>query len=481
MADATVQSLDPARSQTPLDRRLYFAVWRWHFYAGLYVIPFIAMLALTGLVMLWFTAVAPEYGEFQRVAPRGQALAPSALAEAAISAHPGSTLSKFITPWDAETPAIARVGEGERFWMVAVDPYTGNVLRDRVEGDTWNDLAKTIHGSLLIGNLGDWLIEIAAGFGIILIVTGLYLWWPRRGERLAAMLVPDFGARGRAWWKSLHQVTGFWFSLALVFFLVSGLAWTGVWGTKLVQAWSTFPAEKWDAVPLSTEVRHKHMNHGAETGVPWTLEQTPMPMSGSMAGMPGMEGMTADSGVAPDAPAGLDKAVALGRSLGFTGRFQVALPQSATGVYTLSQDSNSYDSTSPTADRTVHVDQYTGNVLADVRFRDYGLAGKAMAVGIGLHEGTLGWWNVALNAAYLLAVLFLVVSGVVMWWQRRPRDAARLGAPPVPSATPAARGALVLMLVLSLAFPLTAAVLFAVLLLDVLVIQRIRPLARALS
>ena len=27
--------------------------WRWHFYAGLYVIPFMLMLSLTGLVMLF--------------------------------------------------------------------------------------------------------------------------------------------------------------------------------------------------------------------------------------------------------------------------------------------------------------------------------------------------------------------------------------------------------------------------------------------
>ena len=56
----------------------------------------------------------------------------------------------------------------------------------------------------------------------------------------------------------------------------------------------------------------------------------------------------------------------------------------------------SYDGASPTLDRTVHVDQYTGKVLADVRYADYGVAAKAMAVGIALHEGQLGWWNFAI-------------------------------------------------------------------------------------
>jgi len=33
--------------------RFYRAVWRWHFYAGLFVLPFIAWLALTGATYLY--------------------------------------------------------------------------------------------------------------------------------------------------------------------------------------------------------------------------------------------------------------------------------------------------------------------------------------------------------------------------------------------------------------------------------------------
>ena len=68
----------------------------------------------------------------------------------------------------------------------------------------------------------------------------------------------------------------------LVFFLVSGLSWANIWGGKFVQAWSTFPAEKWDNVPLS-DATHASMNHTPKEEVPWALEQTPMPESGSAA------------------------------------------------------------------------------------------------------------------------------------------------------------------------------------------------------
>ena len=456
-------------TQTP--NRLYFAVWRWHCYAGRCVIPFVLMLAVTGFFIMLFTTYLPEYGDRLTVEPQAEAMLPSAQAAAAIAAvEGGSGVSKYIAPLSATTPSLITVTGPETSVVVALDPYTGASLRQTEDGNTWNSYLTDIHGTLLIGDLGDRLVEIAAGLGLLLVVTGLYMWWPR-DVRLAVALWPNLAATGRAWWKSLHVTIGVWFSVLLVFFLVSGLAWAGIWGGKLVQAWSTFPAEKWDNVPLS-DATHAAMNHDATKGVPWVLEQTKMPESGSFAGQDVL-------------PAGtmidLDSMVVLARMIGFEGRFQLAFPGDEAGVYTLSQDSMSYDSTDPTADRTVHVDQFTGKVLADVRYADYGLAGKAMAVGIALHEGQLGLWNFALNSLYLLGIAFLSVSGVVMWIKRRPAKAMRLAAPPRPAEVPFAKGAILITLALALAFPLLGLTLLAVAALDVLVLSLLSPLKRVLS
>ncbi|MFC3182671.1 PepSY-associated TM helix domain-containing protein [Cypionkella sinensis] len=450
--------------------KLYFAVWRWHFYAGLYVIPFLIMLAVTGIVMVWFTAVAPEYGERMQLAPQATSLSVTQQEAAALAAYPAGKIGQYIAPYDAQTPAMLRVDLADGQRMIALNPYSGEVLRDSLNGDTWYAFANKIHGTLLIGDLGDRLVEIAASLGLLLVITGLYLVWPRNGARIGDLLVPNLRAKGRALWKSLHSVLGFWISIVLVFFLISGLSWAGIWGGKYVQAWSTFPAAKWDNVPLS-DAKHKDMNMTAEDTVPWALEQTPMPMSGSDAGVDGLPmGM----------PVTLENIVALGRAIGFQGRFQVAVPADEGGVWTLSQDSMSYDSPDPTADRTVHIDQYTGKILAQVGFADYALAGKAMAVGISLHEGQMGTWNIVANIAFCLIVIFVAVSGVVMWWKRRPAGALRLAAPPKPAGVPLG-GVALIALVLSVAFPMLGLTLLAVLLVDFLVLQNVPAMKRAFS
>jgi uncharacterized iron-regulated membrane protein len=451
---------------------LYFAAWRWHFYAGLYVVPFLMMLATTGFFMMLFTTFLPEYGDRLTVAPSGQTLTIGEQTAAALAAVPGATtVAEYTSPLSDTTPALIDVVSGEATVVLAVDPYTGKVLRQTAEGETWNAFLEKIHGTLLVGWVGDRLIEIAASLGILMLVTGLYLWWPRQGRGLSDLLIPQFSAKGRAFWKSLHQVTGFWISIVLVFFLISGLSWSGVWGEKFTQAWSTFPAEKWDNVPLSDET-HTSMNHDGEKSVPWTLEQTPMPESGSFAGQ---------SVLSEGTDVNFDTLYVLGRKIGLEGRFHMTAPTSPVGVWTLNQNSMSYDGSSPTIDRTVHVDQYTGKVLADVRFADYGVAGKAMAVGIALHEGQLGLVNFALNAGFCLAVLLVCASSVIMWWKRRPAGASRLAAPPVPQSVPLARGVVLIAVGLSMLFPMLGLTLLTVLAVDLAFLTAIPGLKRAVS
>lgn len=459
----------PAQAAAPASTsKLYLAAWRWHFYAGLYVIPFFAVLAVTGMAMAWIAYIDGRDGERIAVVPQAVAQAVSVQADAALSAIPGGTLKQYVAPRAADLAAIFRVDLDGKATMIAVDPYTATVLAEFPRRSGWYDFFDNVHSDLMLGVTGDRMLEIAASLGMVLIATGLYMWWPRNAGWRAA-LVPSVARGGRAMWRSLHGVLGFWISLFLVFFLVSGLSWAGVWGEKMVQAWSQFPAEKWDNVPLSDDT-HASMNHGPKE-VPWALEQTPMPASGSQAGAAGLPEGTEVS---------LDTMDKLARAIGFEGRYQMNVPAGETGVYTFSRDSMSTDSTDPMSDRTVHVDRYTGNILADVRYEDYSLAGKAMAVGIALHMGTMGLWSVLANTAVCLSVLFLCASSVVMWWKRR-AGGLRLSAPPLPRDMPLWQGATFVALLVSMAFPMAGLTLLVVMVVDMLVLSRIPALKRALS
>ncbi|MFS4583536.1 PepSY-associated TM helix domain-containing protein [Phaeobacter sp. C3_T13_0] len=448
-------------------QKLYFAAWRWHFYTGLFVIPFLTALAVTGLAMLWIAWIDGRDGEHTAVTLQEQGMPLSAQADAAQAVLPDGALKQYVAPRGPDLAALFRVDHNGDAIMVAVDPYTATVIQTFPRRSGWYDFADGLHSDLMLGVTGDRMLETAASLALVLIATGLYMWWPRKiGWRRALLPTPG---RGRSLWKSLHGVVGIWVSLLLVLFLVSGLSWAGIWGEKMVQAWNQFPAEKWDNVPLSDDT-HASMDH-TRREVPWALEQTPMPASGSEAGLSGVSGPVVN----------IDSVDTLARQIGFTGRYQLSIPRGDSGVWTLSRDSMSTDSTNPTSDRTVHVDRYTGKILADVRFVDYSWTGKAMAVGIALHMGTLGLWSVLANTLVCLSVLFLCGSAVVLWWKRRPTSAGRLAAPPMPKELPIWQGAMLVGLAVSMAFPMAGLALLCVMCIDGLVLSRLPNLRKRLT
>src|SRR3546814_12581442 len=70
-------------------------------------------------------------------------------------------------------------------------------------------VVQRIHGSLLMGVGGGILVELAASWAMVLILTGLYLWWPR-GRGLAGVVWPRLSLGGRAAFRDLPAVTGLW-------------------------------------------------------------------------------------------------------------------------------------------------------------------------------------------------------------------------------------------------------------------------------
>jgi uncharacterized iron-regulated membrane protein len=136
------------------------------------------------------------------------------------------------------------------------------------------------------------------------------------------------------------------------------------------------------------------------------------------------------------------------------------LPTSATGVYTVS-----YFPDDPKKERTLYIDQYSGAVLKDIRYSDYGAVSKAVSYGTSLHMGRyFGLANQILCAAISLGLAAMAVTGCVMWWKRRPQRT--LGAPSRERGAPPMRGWKTGLVLLGIVFPLMGATLVAVWVLD---------------
>lgn len=433
----------------------YNLAWRWHFYAGLFVIPFMILLSLTGIVYLFKPQLDPlMYPELLSVQPAATPLSVDQQLARLQQALPQAEVSQYLPPATAESSAQFVAQLDGRKTNLFLDPYSGALLGQQDAANNLQALARALHGELLIGTVGDRLIELAAGWGVVLVVSGLYLWWPR-GQGGAGVLWPRLSARGRLLWRDLHAVTGFWGSALLLFMLLTGMTWTGFWGAQFAGAWNHFPAAMWDAVPQS-DVPARSLNTAARQTVAWAVENTPLPQSDPHAAH------HADTDAAPAAPTriGLQQVVDTASRLAVQPGYSISFPADDKGVFTVALFADD-----PRHDATLHLDQYSGQVLADIRWADYGLVARAVESGAMLHEGKLfGLANQLLMLGVCLLILLASVSGLVMWWKRRPQG--RFGVPPLRHDLPLWKGGVAIMFGLGLLFPLVGASLLLMLALD---------------
>lgn len=440
----------------------YNLAWRWHFYAGLFVAPFMILLALTGIIYLFKPQLDPlMYRELMVVEAGHHRQTADALLAQVQQAYPQGHVGQYLPPPNSERSAQFVVHDGGRELNVFVDPYNAKVLGEQDAKQNLQAIARALHGELMVGTVGDRLVELAAGWGIVLVVSGLYLWWPR-GRSSAGVLWPRFAARGRLLWRDLHAVSGFWGSALLLLMLLSGMTWTGMWGKQYADLWNRFPAAMWNDVPKSDQ-QARVLNQAHRQTVPWAMENTPMPQSGAHAEHAGHHMMSSK----PAAPqVSLQQVEDIASSRQVEPGYSITLPTTADGVFTIAVFADD-----PRNDATLHVDQYTGQVLADVRWQDYSPVARATELGVMLHEGKMFG---ALNQIVILLVCLMIllgsVSGLVMWWKRRPEGG--LGVPPLRHDLPRWKTATVVMLVLGVAFPLVGASMLVMWVVDRCVVRR---------
>lgn len=119
----------------------------------------------------------------------------------------------------------------------------------------------------------------------------------------------------------------------------------------------------------------------------------------------------------------------------------------------------------PRGERTLHIDQYNGAVVKDIRYVDYCPVAKAISYGTSLHMGRyFGIANQILCAAISLGLMGLAATGFIMWIRRKPTRA--LGAPSHPAALPPMRAWVAGLGLLGLVFPMTGVTLLLVWLVD---------------
>lgn len=434
---------DERRGRAAILRR----IWRLHFWIGLFASPALLTLATTGLIILYtqpldlwlhrdLKVVNPASSIVTldaQIATARQHVDPTALLDA-VTPPESADRSTQVDFMPAEEPAV-----GERnVTQVFIDPYTGSYLGQRHELDGLVGWANQLHrlfgndgptlslpslghliapsaypeASIKVG-VGNLVIEMTAVWVLVLAATGIYLWWPRAIERGKPRLGIRWGKGGRIRWRDLHASTGILLSVALIFYIVSGLTWSRYWGENWRAVASTVtPAAEVDAP--STPAKVGDFDRLGRR-IAWADKEDPVYASASSA---------------VSNPLGFNDIDAIAKSEKMIPGYSIVPPSNSSedgettyGSYTVINHWPQKTS----EQRTLYLDQFTGQTITNATAAQDGALSRIASWGVNVHMGAqYGLLTRILATAVCLALLTSIASAFVMWWKRRPSGTAGL-------------------------------------------------------
>jgi uncharacterized iron-regulated membrane protein len=387
---------EPVTRKLALQRSLF---WRIHFWAALIASPFALLAALTGLVYVFTPQIENVlYAYIDRVAGTGSPLPlDAAVAAAEATAPAGSRLHSVLPAHTAsETVEVnfimgqASAGHAGHTGMgnpsasgapladtllpsselvVYVDPYMATVVGQLPTEQRFNVWAKKLHSRLLQTDNWRWMIELAASWLMVMLLTGIFLWWPQDWRKV----FPDLRLKGRASWRQWHSFIGIVLSVLSFTILATGLTWSEYAGSQF---------------------RALRDNIGqAPPGLPQYLQ------SSMQAGV---------------TPLGWQAVWDIGRQNAPDVAMSLTSPKDPQGTWLLT----AVDRSQPDKRFDLALDAYSGQVLYYSGWDQQTAFAKATAIGIPFHRGEFGWWNQALLLLFGAGVLFSLVSGWTMFFKR---------------------------------------------------------------
>lgn len=418
---------------------MYNTIWRWHFYAGLFCIPFILFLTITGALYLFKPQVDAQLDKpYAHLAITGKQTSAEAQVAAALAAVPGSVLNAYELPATPDSAVRVLVGRGSELYRVYVHPETLEILKQEEEDWRLMRVIFRLHGELLLGDRGSMIVELAASWAIVMFITGLYLWWPRNTQSMAGITYLRLRRGKHLFWRDMHSVTGLWISFFTLFLLISGMPWAKSWGGMLKEVRqigaTTVVTQDWTTGRSSELAERQEMNAQPVRSMEFSEH------AGHHTG--GAE-MLAVQDYSP-----IDRLVATVKPLNLAPPVMISPP---------SLKSPSWLARSNSQNRPLRadivLDGVTGAILSRKDFSERPLLDRMIGIGVAVHEGQLfGWMNQALGVFTAVGLLLMTVSSVVLWWRRR--SPGRLGAPAVSDSKSFSNGVIATVVILGVLLPL---------------------------
>lgn len=215
-----------------------------HLWVGL-VSGLIIFVSMAGAaIFVWQEELTNWYysGIIYHQQEEGEVLPISELHQLVCDAYPGKEFNFLFVENDAQRNHAWRSYQGAttpgwtwpsgigHYLLVFINPHTGEVTGHIDKRKDWITLSRFLHQTLLLEyELGTSIISIAGLVMILMAISGLVLWWPKKRRSLRRRLTVKWTASFKRINWDLHAAGGFYTYLLILFFATTGLVWSFTW------------------------------------------------------------------------------------------------------------------------------------------------------------------------------------------------------------------------------------------------------------
>lgn len=348
----------------------------------------IVLLGITGCILAFEVEIRNATEPFRQVAPQQKAyLLPSQLKSIA------DQQLQFGKALGIEYPgrnkaAIASYYNEEQYELLFMNPYTGEVLKYKNMNRDFFRIVLDGHFYLWLPHaIGQPIVASATLIFLLLLISGLILWWPRNKAARKQRFSIKWSAKWRRKNYDLHQVLGFYMTWIAVFIAITGLVFGFEWFARSVY---------WLSSGGETLAKHKHPVSDT------TLPRNTFNMADHL----------------------------------WKQHLAVVQPNESVGVYFAATQSDPVEVVVNHQPGTYyrsdyfHYDQYTGKELVAEgsyggRYEDADAADKLVRMNYDIHVGAI--WGITGKLLAFFASLIaasLPITGFCIWWGRKRKDAS---------------------------------------------------------
>ena len=212
------------------------AVGKLHLWLGLSAGLVVFIVSLTGAIFTFQDEIRDATQPWRMVAsPAAHAapLPPSRLLAAVVAQHPGATPSWTTYYGPGRSATVHFTDKTGGSYVASLNPFDAQVLHEQDLATDFFTVVQAIHMHLLLpAPWGEWVVGGAITIFLVMLGTGLVLWWPRRRQERQQRLTIKWGAKWRRLNYDLHQVLGFYIAAGAFIIGLTGLFMSfGSWMT----------------------------------------------------------------------------------------------------------------------------------------------------------------------------------------------------------------------------------------------------------